>query len=165
MFGKLVVSLGLLLVLSACAGEKVDPQAISAAQTYYAQSVTVTPAPGFSAGIVNSRNPSDDLARYFANEIQAGLQSDLKKTMRGGMPAAVSVTLTNIQTGPSAFMSPKTTVQATVTITDAASGATAVQFPVSADNSEMQNKTNSDPLAALAGTAILQAVTDAKDHW
>ncbi len=160
---KFVLSLWLLLVLSACGGQKLNPQAISAAQTYYAQSVSVTPAPGFSAGIVLRRGTPDELARYLANEVQTGLQSDLRKAMRGRLPAAVSVTLTHIETGPSVFQSPKTTVQATVTITDAASGATVVQFPVTVDDSAMQNQTNSNPLAAVAGAAILSAATGAKD--
>jgi uncharacterized protein YceK len=160
---KFVLSLWLLLVLSACGGQKLNPQTIRAAQTYYAQSVSVTPGPGFSAGIVLRRGTPDELARYLAHEVQTGLQSDLQKAMRGRLPAAVSVTLTNIHTGPSVFQSPKTTVQATVTITDAASGATVVQFPVTVDDSEMQNRTNANPLAALAGSVILDAVTGAKD--
>jgi hypothetical protein len=164
---KFVLSVWVLLVLAACGGQKLDPQVISAAQTYYAQSVTVTPASGFSAGMTGRRDTPDASARYFTNEVQTGLQSDLKKTMRGRLPAAMSVTLTNIKTGVATFQSPTTTVQATVTITDIASGNTVAQFPVTSDNSTMQNKTNADPLAALAGTLILSAAMDTKnlDLW
>jgi hypothetical protein len=160
----LVLSIALSLLLASCAATRLEPSIIAAKTTYFAQSVTVKPALGFTAGLSSIRGETPEaLGLEFSNALEASLRKDLPDLMKGQSPAIVSVELSSISKGPGLYSSPVTTINSVLTITDAATGATVSQLTVQSNDREMKNQMNSDPVAGLAATLILKAVLPAKN--
>lgn len=158
------VAFGFVFMLAACASSHLDPQVANASKNYFPQSITVTESDAFVAGLGSfGGGTTAELASDFSTTVQTDLNKNLRGVMKGKLPAKVSVQLQSIEVGPSTFQSPTTTVRGVVSIVEPNNGATLAQLAFVTDDQAMAAKTNSNPLAALAATAILKAVTATKN--
>lgn len=158
------MAMGLCLALASCTTQKLDPVVAQASKKYYPQTVEVTTSDAFIAGMASLRGGTpNELAVAFANDVQAGLSKDVPGIMQGAVPARVVVQLTSMKVGPSTFTSPISEVVGTLSVVDAKSGTPVVQVPIRADDRQMKDSLNRDPLAGLAAALILKAVMPTKN--
>lgn len=158
------IGVAICLFLTACAGGHVDPTVQRATKSYFAQSFTVTPTDAFVIGMGSfSGGAAAELSANFTAKVKSDVNSGLRNLMTGHAPANVVVQLTSIETGPSTFQSPTSVVHGVVSVMDATTGLPVLQTTFTADDSAMAARTNSNPLAALVGTAMIKAVSTTKN--
>lgn len=161
---NLLAVFGASVALPACSTNQLDPLAANAAKSYFAQSITVTPSATFIANVQTLKGGTpEELASAFARDVKTGLEGDLKGVMRGSSPATILIEFHSLDILDTNFSAVGLTVHSTVTIVDATTNSKIATFDVQADDDDMRNATNRDPMAALAGTLLLKAVVPAKN--